>query len=216
MGGKLSMRTKRIALLAVLVLIVIAVVAVLIFTLKSVKTGAGSEREITLTFGWNGQDVNIPAPVEFPEWAEGTWEYKLWRWKKDARTFTILDREGYKYVADGQGFQRDKNGRLYGAFGGIKRYRPDGKLEAATTSILSGNVPVEWVTFNDQGKRIIRVYAHIKDDGRSYEVIFYNDDGKMAKEWYTNTKCVIYSEQARGPDGRYHFTHRLKELKDSE
>jgi len=126
---KLAMRTNKIVLLAVLVLSSIAIAGALILTLRSLEIGAGPEREMTLTLGWNNEDVNIPAPVEFPEWGKGTWESILWRWKKDARTFTVTDLEGYKYVAEGHGFQRDKNGGLYGAFGSIKRYRPDGKLE---------------------------------------------------------------------------------------
>ena len=129
------------------------------------------------------------------------------------RTFTTFDRQGYKYVAQGLGFLRDKNGRFCEAFASIKRYRPDGKLEASTT-ILSGSVPEEWMTFDDQGEKAVYVYAFHKDEGTSYEVIFYGDDGKMVKEWYTNTDGVVYSEQVRGPDGRYHFTHQMKELKD--
>jgi len=213
MGEELSVRMNKIILLTVFISFGIAIVGILIVAVKSIGIDDGPEREMVLTLGWNGEQVAIPAPVKFPEWGKKTWEFRLWRWKKDSRTFTTFDRKGYKYVAQGLGFVRDKNGRLYGAFSGIKRYGPDGKLEASTT-ILSGNVPEEWMTFNEQGKKAVYVYAFHKDAGTSYEVIFYGDDGKMVKEWYTNTNGVVYSEQVRGPDGRYHFTHRMKELKD--
>lgn len=207
---------SKLTVIVALVLIIAALVSILIFTLRSSGIGDGPEREMILTLGWNGEEAKIPAPVEFPRWGKETWEFRQWRWKKDARKFTTFDLEGYKYVADGHGFARNDQGKLYGLFGSVKRYHPDGSLDA-TTLLRENNEPYQWYTYNKQGRKIIdvRITLSNKDGSKIYNVAYYDDDGKMVKEWRANKDGVVFSEQVRDlKKGNYHFTHQIKELEN--
>ena len=194
-----------------LALIVITAAILLPMAGEKVEIGEGPEREMTLTLGWNGEKVEIPAPVVFPEWGRKTEEYKRWEKIGDARTFTTYDTEGYKYVAHALGFSTDSNGVRHETIPNVQRFRPDGTLEVDTTYSPDGR-PWDWRLYDKQGRK--KVYAANYPGARDQKggVVFYGPDGKEAKEWQVSEFDVVYGELITDPNGRRYFSHYEKEL----
>lgn len=150
--------------------------------------GHGPEKEITVTPAWNGEKVQIPAPIRFPECGKDTKEYRRWRWTKHAGDFTTFDLEGYKYVADGHGFgadPQDPQGRIRPIIGAVSRYAPDGTRESYTSYNFRG--PSEWYLYDKNGHKTMQV----RWTGIGMNVLINDAEGKTRKEWCVNRKGQV-------------------------
>ena len=54
------------------------------------------------------------------------------------------------------------------------------------------------------------MFGSIGNSG-SYTIAFFEDgEKKFTKEWEVDPNLTIYSEQVKGEDGHYQFTHRKR------
>lgn len=175
------------------------------------QIGHGPAQEMTITMPWNGQTVEIPAPVQFPQWGKQTREFRRWAKTKDVRNFTAFDLKGRKYVAHGLGFVKDsQSGKSVPLINAVERISPDGLKDAFTLYEPRG--PVEWYIYDEQGNRTMLIMR----TSRCLEVVFEGQNGKSFKEWNINKKGQIYWESVRQEDGYWTVTQDLKELKTAE
>ena len=141
------------------------------------EIGHGPAKEMTITMPWNGQTVEIPAPVQFPQWGKQTREFRRWAKKKNVRDFTTSDLEGYKYTAHGLGFSKDSHtGKSYPLILSVERFNSDGLRDASTLYEPRG--PVEWYICDSQGNKTMRVMR----TSIGAEVNFLSENNKVYKE----------------------------------
>ena len=137
----------------------LAVVIALVIVFAKIRIGEptighGPASQMVITLGWNGQAVQIPAPVQFPEWGKQTREFRRWKWKKNVQDFATFDLEGCKYVAHGLGFSadpQDPEGKLMPDINAVSRYLPTGEKEAYANYNFSG--PSEWYAYDESGHK---------------------------------------------------------------
>ena len=209
------MNTKlRWFIIIVLFVALIALVVVYVYArFQEPQIGHGPAKEMTITMPWNGQTVEIPAPVQFPQWGKQKRAFQRWARTKDVRNFTTSDLEGYKYIAYGLGFSadpQDPKGKLMPDIHAVSRYRPEGTIESYTNYNFHG--PSEWSIYDEQGNRIMLIMK----TSIGLEVVFEGIDGKSYKEWNINKNGQIYRESVRQEDGNWLVTQDLKELKTAK
>jgi len=220
--GALSRRIKHIlnhpipktAKLGILGLFVIIITAAILLPMagEKVEIGEGSEREMTLTLGWSGEKVKIPAPVVLPEWGRKTREFESWKLGTVYGDITVFDIDDYKYVAQAAGRKKNLKDELNTVLYSIKRYRPNGTLEAYTSHLEADGAPTEWRTYNEDGSERMWAINRPTASDCKRKVIFYGPDGKETKKWQVSEFDVVYAEFVTDPNGRSYFSHYEKEL----
>ena len=89
----------------------------------------------------------------------------------------------------------------------MEKKRPDGSLENVT--LLAGDSePFEWKIMDEKGSRTMSI-SRLSEGGYTVRFLENNED-KLVKEWEVDPERNIYSEQVRGEDGHYHFTHNMR------
>ncbi|HUT30062.1 MAG TPA: hypothetical protein VMX13_09745 [Sedimentisphaerales bacterium] len=202
------MKTSKVALFIGLVLLI---AAGMIWRLSTAGREAGSRlmevAELVLTKAWTGEVVRLPGPLTVPQWMKETREYRgILRWGS-VSDLTATDPNGNTYVAHALGRERDKAGKFFVCFSSMEKRRPDGSLENVT--LLAGDSePFEWKILDENGNRTMSI-SRLSEGG--YTVRFFeNNEDKVVKEWEVDPEHNIYSEQVRGEDGHYHFTHNMR------
>ena len=73
------------------------------------------------------------------------------------------------------------------------------------THLAGDSEPFEWEVLDKDGNRTMRVS---RGSAGNYTITFLdNKGGQFAKEWQADSTLSIHSEQVRGEDGSYSFTH---------
>ncbi|HEX2972625.1 MAG TPA: hypothetical protein VHP11_09850, partial [Tepidisphaeraceae bacterium] len=184
-----------------------------------------ANRTITLTLGWNGQQVSIPGPVSYPQWGRETHAFKAWQRTKDVRVFTTTDDEGNKYVAQVMGFVGLPDGTSRELIPSVSVYRPDGTLKATASYYMSPDQADEWAVYDATGKHIVlKAYTRIIEvpgkpgvrDGPPVlrSVTFYGEDHSK-REWQINRFGVVYGDLVTQDNGKLFFEHWAKEFRDA-
>jgi beta-lactamase regulating signal transducer with metallopeptidase domain len=205
-------KSAKLGIVGLIVVIIAAAVLIPMDKREKVIIGEGPEREMTLTLGWSGEKVKIPAPVVLPEWGRKTKEFELWKLGRVTGEITVFDIDDYKYVAQGHGLKKNVEGELNTVLYSVERYRPNGTLEANTLYFEADGDPTEWRTYNKDGNERIWVVNRPTAGDCKRKVIFYGPDGKETKEWQVSKFDVVYAELVTDPNGQSYFTHYLKEL----
>ena len=201
-------RIKSALLIAVVVLVVVGVTIWMSSANQQPKIGPMEASELVLTKAWNGEIVRVPGLLTVPQWMKETRDYKRILRRGFVTNLSWTDLEGNKYVAHALGREKDKAGNRFVCFSSMEKKRPDGSLENAT--LLAGDrEPFECKIMDEKGNKIIFVS---KGNNGGYNVAFFeNNEDKFVKEWEIDPELNIYSEQVRGEDGHYHFTHNMRE-----
>ncbi len=205
-------KSAKLGIVGLIVVIIAAAVLIPMAKREKVIIGEGPEREMTLTLGWSGEKVKIPAPVVLPEWGRKTKEFELWKLGRVTGEITVFDIDDYKYVAQGHGLKKNVEGELNTVLYSVERYRPNGTLEANTLYFEADGDPTEWRTYNKDGNERIWVVNRPTAGDCKRKVIFYGPDGQETKEWQVSKFDVVYAELVTDPNGQSYFTHYLKEL----
>jgi len=205
-------KSAKLGIVGLIVVIIAAAVLIPMAKREKVIIGEGPEREMTLTLGWSGEKVKIPAPVVLPEWGRKTKEFELWKLGIVRREITVFDIDDYKYVAQGHGRKKNVKGELNIVLYSVERYRPNRTLEAYTLYSEADGAPTEWRTYNEDGNKRIWVVNLPTAGDCKRKVIFYGPDGKETKKWQVSEFDVVYAELVTDPNGQSYFTHYLKEL----
>jgi beta-lactamase regulating signal transducer with metallopeptidase domain len=205
-------KSAKLGIVGLIVVIIAAAVLIPMAKREKVIIGEGPEREMTLTLGWSGEKVKIPAPVVLPEWGRKTKEFELWKLGIVRREITVFDIDDYKYVAQGHGRKKNVKGELNTVLYSVERYRPNRTLEAYTLYSEADGAPTEWRTYNEDGNKRIWVVNLPTAGDCKRKVIFYGPDGKETKKWQVSEFDVVYAELVTDPNGQSYFTHYLKEL----
>ena len=205
-------KSAKLGIVGLIVVIIAAAVLIPMAKREKVIIGEGPEREMTLTLGWSGEKVKIPAPVVLPEWGRKTKEFELWKLGRVTGEITVFDIDDYKYVAQGHGRKKNVKGELNIVLYSVERYRPNRTLEAYTLYSEADGAPTEWRTYNEDGNKRIWVVNLPTAGDCKRKVIFYGPDGKETKKWQVSEFDVVYAELVTDPNGQSYFTHYLKEL----
>lgn len=205
-------KSAKLGIVGLIVVIIAAAVLIPMAKREKVIIGEGPEREMTLTLGWSGEKVKIPAPVVLPEWGRKTKEFELWKLGIVRREITVFDIDDYKYVAQGHGRKKNVKGELNTVLYSVERYRPNRTLEAYTLYSEADGAPTEWRTYNEDGNKRIWVVNLPTAGDCKRKVIFYGPDGRETKKWQVSEFDVVYAELVTDPNGQSYFTHYLKEL----
>lgn len=205
------MKRKRLTLLAVLVLL-IASTLILRFVAteqETIKPRPMEVADLIMTKLWDGEAVRIPGPMTVPDWMKESTGYRRILKRGFVSDLSWKDTDGNTYKAYAMGRAKNKAGKRYVLFSKMEKRRPDGSLENMT--LLAGDSePFEWNVMDDEGNREIFVSKGANGGG---EVAFFEDDiDNFSKEWEFNPSLKIFSEQIRGEDGSYHFTHNLRKV----
>lgn len=161
--------------------------------------------QLVLTKAWDKQIVHVPGPLTIPPWLKQTREYKRVLRRGVCLDLTTTDLDGNRYVAHALGRTKNPAGDYVVCFSSIDKYREDGSLENVTL-LADGETAFEWHIRDMKGNR--SMFAS-KGNSGSYTVAFFeNGEDKFVKEWEVDPELNIYSEQVRGEDGHYNFTHR--------
>ncbi|MHC4659629.1 MAG: M56 family metallopeptidase, partial [Planctomycetota bacterium] len=204
-------KTAKLGIFGLAALIIMAAILLPMAGSKP-KIGEGPEREVTVTLGWTGEQVKIPALVVFPDWGRETRKFKRWKERiGGVRDFKTYDTDGYKYVLSVHGVIEEAGGSRRASIANVLRYNPGGVLEAGSSYFTHG-VPGQWWTCDEDGQKNIRVFNRPRAKECKKEVRFYGPDGKKTKEWHISEFDVVYGEMIFEPDGRSRFSHYLKEL----
>jgi hypothetical protein len=199
--------TRRVQVL--LIMAVVATVAGIVWWRAVVRREALPGRmavpELVMTKAWNGEVVHVPGALAVPPWLKRTREYRRVLRRGFALDLTTTDLDGNTYVAHALGREKNDAGEYVVCFSHIDKHRPDGLLENMT---LFGRYaePVQWDIRGEQGHRTVQVS---RNNAGKYTVRLEDEKGTMTREWEVDPNLYIYSEQVRGEDGHYHFTHRL-------
>ena len=197
--------------LALFIPVVVLVAAGMIWRLSTAGRETGPRpmevAELVLTKAWNGEVVRLPGPLTVPQWMKETNEYRRILIRGSVSDLTATDPNGNTYVAHALGRERDKAGKLFVCFSSMEKKRPDGSLENVT--LLAGDSePFEWKIMDEKGSRTMSI-SRLSEGGYTVRFLENNED-KLVKEWEVDPERNIYSEQVRGEDGHYHFTHNMR------
>jgi hypothetical protein len=197
--------------LAVFTAVVVLVGAGIIWWLSTAGRETGPGRievpELVLTKVWNGEIVHVAGPLTVPQWMKETREYRRILIRGSVSDLTATDPNGNTYVAHALGRERDKAGKLFVCFSSMEKRRPDGSLENVTR-LAGDSEPFQWKIPDEKGNRTMFISKNSKG---GYRVRFFeNDEDRLVKEWEVDPERNIYSEQVRGEDGHYHFTHNMR------
>ena len=164
--------------------------------------------ELMLTKRWNGDVVRVAGPLTLPPWMREMKAYKRIMERGFATDLVTTGLDGHRYVAHALGRMKNQAGRRFVCFSSIDRHRPDGTPENVT--LVAGDAePFEWKVMNERGERVM--FGSIGNSG-SYTIAFFEPGAdKFEKEWQVDPNLTIYSEQVKGEDGHYHFTHGGRE-----
>lgn len=204
------MRIER-RILQSLAVVVVLLVGGMIWRLSSLgrepEPGRMEPAELVLTKQWNGEVVRVPGPLTLPPWVKEMKAYRRILDRGFSTDLTTTDLDGNKYVAHGLGRMKNGAGEPFVCFSSIDRYRPSGSLE--NTTLVAGDAePFEWTVLNEKGERI--TFGSIGKSG-SYTIAFFEEgEENFTKEWQVDPNLTIYSEQVKGEDGHYQFTHRKR------
>ena len=193
--------------ISLIVLLVAGMIWGLYFCGREPEPGRMEPSELVLTKQWNGEVVRVSGPLELPPWLRETKDYRRILDRGFSTNLTTTDLDGNKYVAHVLGRMKNKAGGRFVCFSRIDKYRPNGSLE--NTTLVAGDAePFEWTVLNEKGERTM--FGSIGNSG-SYTIAFFEDGReKFTKEWEVDPNLTIYSEQVRGEDGHYQFTHRKR------
>ena len=203
------MKQNRPVFLAALALLIILVVICFVIMEKqgSIAPQRMEVADLMMTKLWNDEVVNVPGPMTVPAWMKQSKTYRTILERGSVSNLTWSDIDGNTYVAHAIGRMKNKVGKPYVLFSKIEKRRPDSSLENET--LLAGDSkPFEWSIMNEDGNRIMFVSKGAKGGG---EVAFFEDgEDNFSKEWEFDPALKIFSEQVRGENGSYHFTHNLR------
>ena len=196
----------------VFIVLLVALTIVGIFVWQVLKSGKRTPPKmevpvLVLTKAWNGEVVRVPGPLTVPQWIKDGKECRGILRSGNALEITWTDQDGNNYEASALGKAKNAEGKLYVDFSYMKKQRPNGSYENVT--VLTGDSkPVEWKIRDESGN--LTMHISKMGDG-SYLVNFYDiGDDRCVKEWEVDPSLSIYSEQVRGEDGHWRFTHRPK------
>jgi hypothetical protein len=201
----------KLSKLALIIAVVVLVAAGIIWRLSTARRETGPRRmegaELVLTKAWNGEVVRVPGPLTVPQWMKETREYRrILRWGF-VSDLTATDPNGNTYVAHALGREKNSEGKRFVFFSSMEKRRPDGSLENVT--LLAGDSePFEWKILDDRGSRTMSISK--SSEGGCRVRFFEKNEDKLVKEWEVDPERNIYSEQVRGEDGHYHFTHNMR------
>ena len=200
-------RSKLTLSIVVVVLIVVGIIWWLSSASRGTYPGQMEVAELVLTKAWNGEVACVPGALTIPQSMKETREYRRILRRGFVSDLTTADLDGNTYVAHALGRMKNDAGEYFVCFSSMGKRRQDGSLENVT--LLSGDSePFEWTITDEKGNRTTHVS---KGSSGNYTVTFFeNNEDKCAKEWEVDPKLNIYSEQVRGEDGHYHFTHNMR------
>jgi len=204
------MRKKGLLFVIFLVTVVLIVVISFIFVGSRradifTELGRLSESDLRLKLAWNGQEVEVPTPVEMPQSILQSRAYKRWLRRKNITVLTGLDREGNKVEVQALGFWRDESDVHHPIIPKIAVYRPDGTLLKETTYSPNG-LPDIWTIYDRDGKsKLINVWYRVSGLPGTpfiYSVTYYNPDGTARKYTANNSERVVWIEWELDENGK--------------
>ncbi|MCD4699053.1 MAG: ankyrin repeat domain-containing protein, partial [Phycisphaerae bacterium] len=168
--------------------------------------------EIPLTLGWNGQKVNIPGPLVWPDAARKTAEFRSWQATGHIQTLRFTDEKGRKWQTKTFAQHMPE----------ITVHRPDGTL-LATGMVMGDSGPSNWVFYDAQGKKqVFKVICRSeKKENGDYtghwnirNVYFYDSDG-TERNWQVNRADVVRGEIITLPSGHAYYARYARPYEDS-
>lgn len=164
-----------------------------------------SEADLRLKIAWNGQELEVPPPIEMPQSILQSRAYKRWLRRKNITTLTGLDQQGNKVEVHALGFWKDKSGVHHPIIPKITVHRTDGTLFKETTYSHNG-LPDIWTIYDRDGKsKLTEVWyrTHGKP-GTPFirHVTFYNPDGTARKYSANNSQRVVWIEWELDDQGK--------------